>query len=88
MIISRGWGLLGLLVPMAVLLLGIYFFSTDGNATKPILSFGLIISGILTSVIGISFHKKRNNKHDLFFMPLSIWGIIWIVLGVFIYSMI
>ena len=31
MIISRGWGLLGLLLPIAVVLLGIYFFSPDGN---------------------------------------------------------
>lgn len=88
MIISRGWGLLGLLLPIAVVLLGIYFFSPDGNTTKPILAFGFVISGILTAVIGVIFQKKSNNKHDLFFMPLSIWGIIWIVLGVFIYSMI
>ena len=88
MIISRGWGLLGLLLPIAVELLGIYFFSPDGNTTKPILAFGFVISGILTTVIGVIFQKKSNNKNDLFFMPLSIWGIIWIVLGVFIYSMI
>ncbi len=84
MIISRGWGLLGLLLPILVILTGIYFFSNDGNATKPLLAYSLMISGVLNIFSGIIFHQKSDKKHDLFFMPLSIWGIIWIVLGLFI----
>jgi len=86
MIISRGLGLLGLLFPIIVLLLAIYVFSSDGNATKPMLAFGLVISGILTVFFGLILYKKSNKKHDLFFMPLGIWGIIWIILGLLVYN--
>ncbi|MDN3593497.1 hypothetical protein [Zunongwangia endophytica] len=84
MIISRGWGLLGLLIPITILLGGIHFFSDDGNASRTIIANSLIISGILNLFTGIIIHQKSNKNHDLFFMPLSIWGIIWIILGLFI----
>ncbi|MEH6656263.1 hypothetical protein [Leeuwenhoekiella marinoflava] len=82
MIITRGWGILGLLIPIAGILLGITFYGVDGNATLSILAYSLIGSGSITTLLGIVLQKKSLKKHDLYFLPLSVWGFIWIVAGV------
>lgn len=82
MIISRGWGVLAFLIPITIILLGISFFGKNGNATLSILFYSLIIAGTLTFLLGLIFKKKSIKKHDLYFLPLQIWGVIWLIIGI------
>ncbi|SFW59298.1 hypothetical protein SAMN02927921_02569 [Sinomicrobium oceani] len=82
MIIFRGWGILALLIPVFSIIAGLLLFSNDGNASRKLLMGSIIFSGILTLISGILLKQKTNRKHDLYYIPLNIWGIIWLVLGV------
>ncbi|MGS2739443.1 hypothetical protein [Sinomicrobium sp. M5D2P17] len=82
MIIYRGWGMLGILLPVFIILGSIFFFSDDGNGTRQLMLGSLIVSGILIIVIALLVNRNKDKKHDLYFIPLKIWGIIWLLVGV------
>lgn len=79
MLIYRGWGFLALLIPIIMILTGIYFFGIKGNASYQIMSYSVLAAAPVTFFIGIWLNKKK--IHDLYFIKLHYWGVIWAIVG-------
>ncbi|MBB5636263.1 hypothetical protein HDE68_002151 [Pedobacter cryoconitis] len=80
MIIYKGWGPLALLTPVCTILIGIFFFGTNGNASLEIFLYSLLCSAPLVYITGLRLNKKSVN--DLYFIPLQYWGIAWGVISI------
>ncbi|MEH6307029.1 hypothetical protein RYH73_15380 [Olivibacter sp. CPCC 100613] len=80
MLIYRGWGVLALLIPILCVIVDIAFFGEAGNSTLRGFLYSLLVSGILIVPLGL-YLKRRGRKHDLYFIPLFFWGIVWIVVA-------
>jgi hypothetical protein len=79
MIIYKGWGPLALLIPVATILIGIFFFGKNGNAGLELFLYCLLCSAPLVFITGLRLNRK--SVHDLYFIPLQYWGIIWGVIA-------
>lgn len=82
MMIYRGWGFIALLIPVCTILAGTYFFGVNGNTSLEVFLYSLLASAPIVFFLGLWMNKK--SRHDLWFIPLQYWGLIWalIALGV------
>lgn len=80
MLIYRGWGILAILIPIVCTLIEISLFGVAGNSTLRGFLYSLLVSGLIIVPLGL-FLKRKEKKHDLYFIPLFIWGLIWIVVA-------
>jgi len=78
--IYRGWGLVALLIPIFAILLGTSFFGVNGNLSLEILLYSLLVSAPIVFILGIWMNKK--SRHDMWFLPVQYWGIIWAVIAI------
>jgi len=82
MIVSRGWGILALLIPISMMLVFISLGNDkDNNMTLEQVLYALIVSGLILLMFGTLLKNKTTKKHDMYFISLPIWGIIWLIIG-------
>ncbi|UZJ64460.1 hypothetical protein OKW96_19130 [Sphingobacterium sp. KU25419] len=79
MIIYKGWGFIALLIPLCAILLGIYFFGTNGNSSLEVFLYSLLASAPVVFMVGIWMNRKSH--HDMWFIRVQYWGIIWAVIA-------
>ena len=80
MLIYRGWGILAILIPIVCVMIGISLFGEAGNSTLRGFLYSLLVSGIIIVPLGL-YLKRKGRKHDLYFIPLFVWGIVWITVA-------
>jgi len=80
--IYRGWGILALLIPVCFLLAGISLYGVDGNLSLEVFLYSLLASGPVVYFLGIWLNRK--SRHDMWFISMQYWGIIWAVIAVVI----
>ncbi|WP_442588778.1 hypothetical protein ACSBL2_22335 [Pedobacter sp. AW31-3R] len=80
MLIYRGWGILAILIPLCTILAGIYFFGLNGNSSLELFLYSLLASAPMVFFLGIGLNRK--SRHDLYFIALQYWGIIWAVVAI------
>lgn len=95
MVIWKGWGILGLIIPFLVLVL-INSMELNDSIASWINFVGLILSGIAVWSIGKRLNSRKDevftsektgaqfklgNQHTLFFIPLQYWAIVYLFTG-------
>ncbi|WP_316752667.1 hypothetical protein [Pedobacter gandavensis] len=84
MLIYRGWGFLALLIPVITMLTGIYFFGVKGNISYELFLYSILAAAPVTFLLGIWLNKK--SIHDLYFIRLQYWGLIWGVVAIGLFA--
>ncbi|MEN5435169.1 hypothetical protein ABE545_16160 [Sphingobacterium faecium] len=77
--IYKGRGVIALLIPVCAILVGIYFFGTNGNSSLQLFLYSLLASTPILFILGIIMNK--NARHEMWFIPVQYWGIIWAVIA-------
>ena len=57
-----------------------FFFGVNGNLSLEILLYSLLVSAPIVFILGIWMNKK--SRHDMWFLPVQYWGIIWAVIAI------
>lgn len=88
-LIWRGWGLIVLFfIALGVVAgLGIRALVDPGSPEgRLFLGFGCMISGVICTAVGAYLHQRRvlGERHDLFFIPVVVWGPMIIMSGMVI----
>ncbi len=85
-LIWRGWGLIVLFFIALGVVAGIGIKALVDPARpdgRLFTGFGCMISGVICTVVGAYLHKRHaaGERHDLFFIPVIVWGPMIILLG-------
>jgi len=96
MVFWKGWGILGLLIPMLVSTV-IYSMGLSDSLTSWINCVCLLLSGAAVWFIGKRLNNRKDevysnvktgaliklgNQHTLFFIPLQYWAFVCLIYGV------
>jgi hypothetical protein len=80
MLIYRGWGILALLIPICMILIGISLFGKDGNSSFELFLYSLLCSAPVIFITGVLLNRK--SQHDLYNIKLQYWGIAFGVIAI------